>query len=429
MATLARRAVPTRLPALLALLLLTLATLNLAVIKSSATDDEGQEHVKYKVESLWTWTGSSKGNIVDLAVDVDRDVVYALLIGDKNVVAVYEFNLKTGALVNATRLNLRAIYGHLTLTPATLSAVLIGEKNNVSIITINPGSLSYKLTGSLSVNDSRVRVVDAASIGGHVVVAGAKASLNGSLECYIAAYDGGRKLWEDAWSTHSNGYFITIKPVGVGEVCAAGVGGYACYTLNGVRVLSKTINATILALEASSANSIIIAGINQSREGFIALVENGELRWERNLGPLIPQALTSYSEGLIYVAGEALFVANNTVKHNLAIALLNIKGDVKVVGIEEANGTVVVPSIATITPFTVIIGGSISAEPFVKSLHVEKSVEEQSLPQTPQTSAEASQTVNQRGIMMQYYASMALLAASITLLGLITLNLYKKRKK
>ena len=420
----------------LSILLIVLTGLNVTGINSNLTNEAGQ--AEYKIVSKWTWTGGEEGNIVDLLVDVGREVIYALLI-EENGTSIQEIDLKTGHTINQVKINLIATYGHLRLMPTSLNAILIGEKNNVTIINIDVESAKYKIVNNLTIRDFRIRVVDAVEVSGYIVVAGAKAGLNGSLAFYIAMYEDNDKLWENTEYTQANGYFITVKPTSNGGICAAGIGGYACYTLSGSRIFSKSINASILAMDAPTTSSIIIAGINSTGTGFIALVNDGEIEWKIELGAFVPQSLT-YRNGLIYATGETLLFVNNTVKHNLAVALLDTEGNVKVVGLEEANGTVLVPSIDMLAPTTVIIGGSIDSTPFIKNINIEK-ITVQTTESSPfQTTLDITETTTETGspptqgsnlqkVLAQYYISITLTIISSILLVITAFNLYRKRKK
>ncbi len=420
------------------LILVIISTVNLSIsgiASSSAAVLEGPDGINYRIISKWTWLGSEQGYVMDIVVDVGKGVVYALSTKRSGVV-IYEINLETGSLIGRVEINLTASYGHLRLAPTVVEVILIGDNNNVTIASVDVEASQFNITGNLSIRDFRVRVVDAIKIGMYTVVAGAKAEVNGSLGFYIAAFDGLNSVWEDAWYASGDGYYITVKTTSDGGVCAAGVGGYACYTMDGSKIFTGTINGTILAMDAPTSNAVVLAGVDSSGTGFIMLVKDGVIEWNTTLGTLVPSAV-AYANGLIYVAGEALTSTNRTTRHNLAVALLDAAGEVEIIGLEEANGTVLIPTIKTLTPTTIIIGGSIDSTPFAKKLQVEEpenptettTSQTQSTPITTTTTGTlTTQNTDLQKVVMQYYISILLTIISAILLAIVAFNLYRKRK-
>lgn len=400
----------------------------------SGTAVYSSNYTKYTVASLWTWTGEASGNVVDLAVDVGEGVIYALSISNGKAV-LYKLDYETGRLRGEIEVNVRASYGHARVTPRGVEVILTGNGNNVSILEVDPDSAKAELVQNVSLQDFRVRVVDAVKVGDYIVVVGGKAEMNGSLGFYIAAIKGSERVWEHEWYGGTDGYYLTVSASPDGGVCAAGVGGYACYSINGSRLFSGTLNATVLAIDAPSTRVIILAGVDGGGRGFVTLVRENVIEWNVSLDFTVPSSV-AYMDGVIYAAGEALYNGNTAPRHHLAVAAINRKGELLVIGVEEANGTVLIPVIRPITSNTIVIGGSIGGKPFVKELSIEKT-ESRTQPTTTSSIVQTlttSQTTPTQGIdmeriMIQYYVSLVLAIVSAALFAVVAYNLCKKRRK
>ncbi|GAB6147678.1 hypothetical protein JCM10135_02190 [Stetteria hydrogenophila] len=414
-----------------------LALLAEAPVAAGQAGGDG-ERPGYRLTSLWEWTGSGPGVVVDVAVDLGEGVAYALLARGGGA-AVYGFSLESGRVVSRVDLGFEAEYGHIYLEPAGISLVLVGRGGNVTALRVNPLTGEYQVTCRLTPSGALTRILDAVKAQGVIVVVGARAQLNGSLDPYIAAYScsSHRMLWSDAIHMGSRSYFITATATGDGAVCAAGPGGLACYDLNGSRILYSSVNGTILAVDAPSTGSIIASGVTPDGRGFILLgkVFKGEFE-ERMTGldRITPSALR-YTGGLIYAAGEAVWEENSTVRHNLAVILLDSEGDIEVVGVKSVNGAFVAASLAVTPSGLVLVGSRVGSTPFMACIKLEQAPLEQgnhAQAGTAGSNATSTQAGGEESLgraMALYYASIASLVAASLLLAYTTLKLVKARRK